>query len=202
MGKKHSTKKISTKVVYEEEKQPRRKKKKIIRNENGEKNTIPNIHVNPIDEKVHKPKPKTKTKPIKIPEKQPTSSSSHASSSSSSPVQSIKNPLKPKTNIRESLSNISLSSRYSYDNIDENEEYIFDIHGRRQRPIPVTPIEYYSNNKQTNRMNNDIQGDTESTTSAMTLRTESYRQAHPLQSFAFDYPKQPLISQSTSKKRS
>jgi len=36
-GKKHSTKKISTKVVYEEEKQPRRKKKKIIRNENGEK---------------------------------------------------------------------------------------------------------------------------------------------------------------------
>jgi len=49
-------------------------------------------------------------------------------------------------------------------------------------------------------MNNDIQGDTESTTSAMTLRTESYRQAHPLQSFAFDYPKQPLISQSTSKK--
>ena len=34
----------------------------------------------------------------------------------------------------------------------------------------------------------------------MTLRTESYRQAHPLQTFAFDYPKQPLISQSIPKK--
>jgi hypothetical protein len=33
----------------------------------------------------------------------------------------------------------------------------------------------------------------------MTLRTESYRQAHPLQSFAFEYPKQPLISQSGEK---
>jgi hypothetical protein len=98
---------------------------------------------------------------------------------------------------------MSLSSRYSYDNIDENEEYIFDIHGRRQRPIPSTPIDYYSNNKQIKRMNtvnNDVQGDTASTTSAMTLRTESYRQAHPLQTFAFDYPKQPLISQSIPKK--
>jgi hypothetical protein len=102
--------------------------------------------------------------------------------------------------MRRSLSNMSLSSRYSYDNIDENEEYIFDVHGRRQRPLPPTPIEYYSNNKPTKRMNNDVQGDTTSTTSAITLRTESYRQAHPLQSFAFDYPKQPLISQSLSNK--
>ncbi len=55
-GKKKSTKKISTKVVYEKtkndnEKPVTKKKKKPIRNENGEKNTIPNIHVNPIDEK-------------------------------------------------------------------------------------------------------------------------------------------------------
>jgi hypothetical protein len=95
---------------------------------------------------------------------------------------------------------MSLSSRYSYDNINENEDYVFDIHGRRQRPLPSTPIDYLTNNnKQTSRMN-DAQGDTASTTSAMTLRTESYRQAHPLQTFAYDYPKQPLISQSTSKK--
>jgi hypothetical protein len=105
--------------------------------------------------------------------------------------------------MRHSLSNLSLSSRYSYDNIDENEEYIFDIHGQRQRPLPPTPISYYPNNKQAKTMNvtnNDNQADTISTTSAMTLRTESYRQAHPLQSFAFDYPKQPLISQPLSRK--
>jgi len=30
----------------------------------------------------------------------------------------------------------------------------------------------------------------------MTLRTDSYRQAHPLQSFAFDYPKRSLLPQS------
>ncbi len=97
---------------------------------------------------------------------------------------------------------MSLSSRYSYDNIDENEEYTVDIHGRRQRPVPVTPIDVYSTkqSKRMNPINNDAQGDTASTTSAMTLRTESYRQAHPLQSFAYDYPKQPLISQSISKK--
>jgi hypothetical protein len=98
---------------------------------------------------------------------------------------------------------MSLSSRYSYDNIDENEEYIYDVHGHRRRPLPVTPIDYLSNTKQTKRMNiinNDGQGDTTSTTSAITLRTESYRQAHPLQSFAFDYPKQPLLSQSIPRK--
>jgi len=55
-GKKNTTKKISTKVIYEktkedEDKQARKKKKTIVRNENGEKNTIPTIHVNPIDEK-------------------------------------------------------------------------------------------------------------------------------------------------------
>jgi hypothetical protein len=55
-GKKNSSKKISTKVHYkktkeDEENQPRRKKKKVIRNENGEKNTIPNIQVNPMEER-------------------------------------------------------------------------------------------------------------------------------------------------------
>jgi hypothetical protein len=55
-GKKNSTKKISTKVVYEkskedEEKHVRRKKKKPIRNENGEKNPTTHIQINPIDEK-------------------------------------------------------------------------------------------------------------------------------------------------------
>ena len=59
-GKKNSTKKISTKAVYDiknednDNKKPsqsNKKKKKIVRNENGEKNAIPNIHVNPIEEK-------------------------------------------------------------------------------------------------------------------------------------------------------
>ncbi|CAF1249596.1 unnamed protein product [Adineta steineri] len=212
-GKKNSTKKFSTKIIYEntkddEEKQPKRKKKKIVRDENGETRHQPNIHVNPVDERslVSKRRPKPNNKPIKIPEQQPTSSSSHmSSSSSSSPVQPVKNQVKSKTNMRRSFSNMSLSSRYSYDNIDENEEYTYDIHGHRQRPIPGTPIDYLSKTKPTKRMNtvnNDIQGDTASTTSAMTLRTESYRQAHPLQSFAFDYPKQPLLPQSLSRKDS
>ncbi|CAF2411964.1 unnamed protein product [Rotaria sp. Silwood2] len=208
-GKKKSTKKNETKTTYDKIKendkkqQPRRKKKKINHNDNRDKNTIPNIHVNPLDEKTSKPRTKTNNKPIKIPVQQPTSSSSHSSSSSSSPIQSIKNQSKSKTNIRHSSSNMSLSSRYSYDNINENEEYMFDIHGNRQRPLPSTPMDLNSNHKQTTRMNtinNDVQGDATSTTSALTLRTESYRQAHPLQSFAFDYPKRPLISQSISRK--
>lgn len=97
---------------------------------------------------------------------------------------------------------MSLSSRYSYDNVHENEEYIFDVHGQRRRPVPATASGHYANNKPTARMNsinNDVQGDTTSTTSALTLRTESYRLAHPLQSFAFDYPKRPLLSHSVSK---
>ena len=128
----------------------------------------------------------------------PTSSSSRPSSSSSSPssltpIQSTKTRTKAKPNIPQISSNISLSSRYSYDNVNENEEYIFDIHGHRRRPLPATPSDhFYSNNGQTKRMNTtniDIQGDTESITSAMTLRTESYRNAHPFQSYTFDYPK-------------
>jgi len=43
---------------------------------------------------------------------------------------------------------------------------------------------------------NSTQSDTLSTNSALTLRTDSYRQAHPLQSFAFDYPKRSLLPQS------
>ncbi|UJR21315.1 hypothetical protein I4U23_024406 [Adineta vaga] len=209
-GKKKSSKKVSTKVVYEttkedEGKRSKRKKKKTVRMENGEKRTKPTIHVNPLDENVSKYRTKTSShKPIKIPEQQPTSSSSHiSSSSSSSPIQSIKNQSKAKNNLPRTLSNMSLSSRYSYDNIDENEEYTFDVHGQRQRPTPGTPNDYLTKTNHTKRMNtinNDPQGDTASTTSAMTLRTESYRQAHPLQSFAFDYPKQPLLSQSTSRK--
>lgn len=151
-----------------------KKKRKVHQNESEENQIVSRIHVNPIEEKI--------TKPIKIPEKQPTSSSSHTSSSQSStpPIQP-----KSKANLRHSASNLSLSSRCSYDNINENEEYTVDIHGRRQRAnghlnskVPSKPS-----------ASNDLQLDTNSTTSALTLRTESYRQAHPLQSFAFDYPK-------------
>ena len=92
---------------------------------------------------------------------------------------------------------MSLSSHYSYDNIDENEEYTVDIHGRRQRPLPPTPIDYLSQSNPL-AIQPEGQGDTVSTTSGLTLRTESYRQAHPLQSFAFDYPKQSRNAQPTT----
>lgn len=125
----------------------------------------------------------------------PLSNSSSASVISSSPFQYAKKPLsyqptKPGyESIRRSLSNISLSSRCSYDNVNENPA---DIH----QSLP-----YYTNinSKQIKRNNlngNSIQADTQSTNSAITLRTDSYRQAHPLQSFAFDYPKRSLLSQS------
>lgn len=123
-------------------------------------------------------------------------------------MQAIRKPLPPpptlppqsksKSNtVHHSPSNISSSSHYSYDNIDENEEYTVDIHGRRQRPLPPTPIDYLSHTKPM-EIQLEGQGDTASTTSAHTLRTESYRQAHPLQSFAFDYPKQSRNAQTSS----
>jgi len=84
---------------------------------------------------------------------------------------------------------MSLSSRCSYDNIDENTE---DNH---------QSLSYYTNNnsKQIKRIylnQNSLQADTLSTNSAATLRTDSYRQAHPLQSYAFEYPKRSLLPQS------
>jgi len=101
-----------------------------------EQNGIPNIQINPIDDKVRQ-----YNNPIHIAQQQPTSSSSSASVTSSSPFQPVKKPLLHQTikpefeSIRRSASNISLSSRYSYDNIDENTEDI--------RP----PLPYYTNNK-------------------------------------------------------
>jgi hypothetical protein len=53
-GKKIPTKVQLKKPIEDEEKkssEPSRKKKKIVRDENGKKNTIPHIHVNPIDER-------------------------------------------------------------------------------------------------------------------------------------------------------
>jgi hypothetical protein len=122
------------------------------------------------------------------------SSSSSASVTSSSPFQPVKKPLIHQTtkpsyeSIRRSLSNMSLSSRCSYDNIDGNTG---DLH---------PPLSYYTNNnsRQMKRLylnQNSIQADTLSNNSALTLRTDSYRQAHPLQSFAFDYPKRSLLPQ-------
>lgn len=60
-----------------------------------------------------------------------------------------------------------------------------------------SPLPYYppsNNSKQIKRISLN-QADNISTNSAITLRTDSYRQAHPLQSFAFDYPKRPLLAQ-------
>ena len=68
---------------------------------------------------------------------------------------------------------MSLSSRYSNDNIDESEEYIVDVHGQRQRPMPPTPIEYSTNDDQLE---------------TISIRADSYRKAHQLSSFAFEYP--------------
>ena len=87
---------------------------------------------------------------------------------------------------------MSLSSRCSYDNIDGHED---DIH----QPLPYHPTT--NNSKQMKRIyinQNSVQADNVSTNSAATLRTDSYRQAHPLQSFAFDYPKRPLLTQTIS----
>jgi hypothetical protein len=87
---------------------------------------------------------------------------------------------------------MSLSSRCSYDNIDGNEE---DNH----QPLPYPTNNNNNISKQMKRIyinQNSAQADNVSTNSAATLRTDSYRQAHPLQSFAFDYPKRPLLSQS------
>ncbi|NJN37374.1 MAG: amidohydrolase family protein [Nitrospiraceae bacterium] len=120
-----------------------------------------------------------------------------SSSSSSSPILAMKNQPKAKATLNRSSSNMSLSSRYSYDNLDENEAYIFDAHGQRQR---VSADDYQMATKNHARMNADLQAETSSTTSAITLRTESYRQAHPLKSFAFDYPKRPLLTQTSTKK--
>lgn len=80
--------------------------------------------------------------------------------------------------------------------MEENED---DIH----QPLP----HYVNNNHHMNNSSkqmkkiflnqNSTQSDTISTNSGMTLRTDSYRQAHPLHSFAFDYPKRPLLPQAT-----
>ena len=97
-GKKSSTKKVATKVVYEltnndddEEKktlQRSRKKKRVTRHENGTVNSTTHIHVNPIEPKgtlffvvitaslvlcsfsVSKPRDRPNHKRIKIPQKQ------------------------------------------------------------------------------------------------------------------------------------
>lgn len=92
-----------------------------------------------------------------------------------------------------SLSNMSLSSRCSYDNLDGHEDQFSET-------VPYYPPGQSNHSKSALKriyMNqHSVQADTMSTNSSATLRTDSYRQAHPLQSFAFDYPKRPLISQS------
>jgi hypothetical protein len=93
--------------------------------------------------------------------------------------------------LRRSLSNMSLSSRYSYDNIADQEDHV-------QETLPsLTDPHHHSKVMKRIYMNqHSVQADNVSTNSSATLRTDSYRQAHPLQSFAFDYPKRPLLPQS------
>lgn len=91
-----------------------------------------------------------------------------------------------------SLSNMSLSSRCSYDNLDGRDDQVGEslpYYGNTHSNPKSTLKRVYMNQ-------HSVQADTMSTNSSATLRTDSYRQAHPLQSFAFDYPKRPLISQS------
>ncbi|UJR28127.1 hypothetical protein I4U23_009383 [Adineta vaga] len=160
---------------------------------NSQLNHMTNVHLNPMDDKIRQ-----YNNPLHISHQKPSSSASSASVTSSSSIQPMKKSLIHQTkkpeydSMRRSLSNMSLSSRCSYDNVDENDD---DLH----QPLP-----YYSNNNNNNNskqmkriyMNqNSIQADNVSTNSMATLRTDSYRQAHPLQSFAYDYPKRPLISQ-------
>lgn len=169
------------------------------RRENGQNRQQTNIHVNLVEansREVERIATKREKQQIKIPREQPTSSSSQISSSSSSsrtpsPLPEIKNPSeKAPLNWQRSLSNMSLSSRYSYDNINDGEEYSYDIHGKQKKPVSTKSTELHqTGSAMVLRSNSDVQADTNSTNSAMTLRTESYRQAHPLHSFAFDYPK-------------
>jgi len=148
----------------------------------------PKTTQNAVKRKEPKEEMKPVVKPIEIPKEQPTSSSSSSSSesissnsprssvSSSSGIDPIKSDQQP---LRRSLSIMSISSRYSLDNIDETEEYIVDVHGRRQRPMPPTPLESSTIH--------------EEHVDSISVRADSYRRAHSLQSFAFDYPtKTPL----------
>ncbi|CAF0745783.1 unnamed protein product [Adineta steineri] len=170
-------------------------KKKMVYEENGKLNNMTNVQINPIDERVRQ-----YTNPLHPAQQKPPSIASSASVTSSSSFQPVKKPLLHQTkkpefdSLRRSLSNMSLSSRCSYDNVDGNED---DIH----QPLPyyVNNPNNNNNSKQMKRIyinQNSVQADNVSTNSAMTLRTDSYRQAHPLQSFAYDYPKRPLLPQS------
>ncbi|CAF0870226.1 unnamed protein product [Adineta ricciae] len=162
--------------------------------ENGYLNHMTNVHINPMDEKIRQ-----YNNPLHISHQKPSSSASSASVTSSSSIQPMKKTLIHQTkkpefdSMHRSLSNMSLSSRCSYDNVDGTEEDL-------PQPLP-----YYSANNNNNSnskqmkkiyMNqNSVQADNVSTNSMMTLRTDSYRQAHPLQSFAYDYPKRALLPQ-------
>lgn len=129
---------------------------------------------------------------------QSNSSSPSESTFSSSPIQPAQKPLLPNQanrsggqSLQRSLSNLSISSRYSYDNIDQNGDTF-------QETLPSFSKHHMGmtkNNKRTYIQQNAVQADTISTNSSTTLRTDSYRQAHPLQSYAFDYPKRPLLGQ-------
>ena len=92
--------------------------------------------------------------------------------------------------LRRSLSNVSISSRCSYDNIDQNGDTFQEI-----SPTHQDRNEKAKSIKRNFLNQHSVQVDTISTNSSATLRTDSYRQAHPLQSFAFDYPKRPLLAQ-------
>ncbi|CAF1216676.1 unnamed protein product [Rotaria magnacalcarata] len=179
---------------------------KIVKNERDDKrkssydeihklNAKANIFSNPFDEKVRQC-----NNSIHIAQQQPpVTSSNSVPLTSSYPYQPVKNTLLQQTtqpefeSMRRSLSNMSLSSRCSYDNIEGNED---DIH----QPLPYYPNNNNNNNstrmKQMYVNQNSVQADNVSTNSGVTLRTDSYRQAHPLHSFAFDYPKRPLLPQS------
>ncbi|CAF3709582.1 unnamed protein product [Rotaria sordida] len=172
-------------------------KRKIHYEEINKLNMKTNIYSNPIDEKVRQ-----YNNSIPLAQQQSISSSTSTSVTSSLPFQPVKKNLIHQTtkpgfeSIRRSLSNMSLSSRCSYDNIEENE---VDIH----QPLPYQTSTTTNNNNNSSKQlkkiymnHNSVQSDNVSTNSAITLRTDSYRQAHPLHSFAFDYPKRPLLSQS------
>ncbi|CAF4748858.1 unnamed protein product [Rotaria sp. Silwood1] len=186
------------KMNYKIEQNEYDEKRKISFEDTNKLNMKTNIYHNPMDEKVCQ-----YNNSIQIAQQQQISSSTSSSVTSSLPFQPVKKNLLQQTtkpgfeSIRRSLSNLSLSSRCSYDNMEENED---DIH----QPLPYQTISNnnYNNNNSSKQMKkmyvnqNSIQSDNISTNSAMTLRTDSYRQAHPLHSFAFDYPKRPLLPQS------
>ncbi|CAF0784414.1 unnamed protein product [Didymodactylos carnosus] len=165
-------------------------------------------------------------RPIMIPQQQPLVTTSSSSSSSTSSINERKQQrqklIKQQQSMVEdprqtfhssfhrSVSNMSLSSKCSYDNVEDSETIYNENDDDGSADIIISGRKYNSNNHKLISSVSNIQyyndyilhkplrtkpdGDNASnntTNSGITLRNESYRQAHPVMSFSYDYPSHP-----------